>query len=237
MKRIISSLFCLSLLFASVTSCDLFKVDNYGYPNADLKGSIIDVDTRETIQTDIVNGASLSLTQLGFDVEIPQTLVIKNDGTYENALLFAGEYKIEPLNRNFYPVDAKQFTMKEGENTVNFEVVPFVRIKDLKIEKSGKVVTATFKLEAPNGDAINTVSLYESTQSTVGASLYDSLVSLEINKVPAVDEVFTLQYDCSANSQYIKENKDYFFRVGALSSVDGAKPNYAPAQRMNIGTF
>ena len=42
--------------------------------------------------------------------------------------------------------------MKKGDNTKDFKVTPYIRIKNPKIEKNGNQIVATFSLEGGKGD-------------------------------------------------------------------------------------
>ena len=56
MKRNIKNMaFALLTLFA-VTSCDLLEIDNYDGPNATIEGKILDIETGELVEQDIIDG-------------------------------------------------------------------------------------------------------------------------------------------------------------------------------------
>ncbi|MCQ2143501.1 MAG: DUF3823 domain-containing protein [Bacteroidales bacterium] len=237
MKHIITKLFGFSLVVAAAASCDLFKIDNYDYPDTSIKGSIFDKDTRELVGTDVINGTTLSVIEVGNKVDVPMYFRVKNDGTYEFATFFSGKYRIQPMDRNFYQIDEREITLKKGDNVVDFEVVPYIRVKEAKIELNGTIVTGTFKLECPEGDSVKEIGIFESKDASVGSTIYDSKEVISVERLPGNDEVFTVVYDCASYKPFVKKNQSYFFRVGALSSFQGAKYNYAPAVRINVGSL
>ena len=128
-----------ALVSVSMVSCDLFKLDNFDAPDGSLTGRIIDAETGENVQSDIIEGTMLRFIEHGYDNPQPQYMRVKCDGTYANLLMFQGEYEIVPDARNFMPIDP--VTLQVGKNTVyDFEVIPYIRILDPSITKEGNNV-------------------------------------------------------------------------------------------------
>ena len=142
MKKILLLVSC--CLFA-LTSCE---VDNYDGPNASIHGSILDEQTGELVGSDMENGNAIKVREQGFSKPADQTWYITNTGEYRNNMVFAATYDVRFENGNFYPFEIKDFVVKAGDNTYDFKVIPYIRIKNSKIEKNGNVITATFSLEA-----------------------------------------------------------------------------------------
>ncbi|HMF73881.1 MAG TPA: DUF3823 domain-containing protein, partial [Flavitalea sp.] len=86
----------------ALSSC---KKDNYDGPTAGLAGKFIDSKTGEAVQQDIIRGTQIEMIEHGYDPVSPQYLIVKNDGTYENSLLFANTYTVRPVRGNFIAVD------------------------------------------------------------------------------------------------------------------------------------
>lgn len=156
MKKI----FYLLSVMALAGSCSMLDLDNYDEPNAQISGNIIDAKTKENLAVEckfgnmfggVYMGAPtegyFSVYQKGWDYEKAQYWHLKNDGTYRNALVFAGTYRMEANANNFYPVSKDDVEIKKGENTLDWEVTPYVRIIEPKIEYDGKNFNATFKCE------------------------------------------------------------------------------------------
>ena len=145
-------------------SCSLFEMDNYDGPDASVTGRIIDAKTGENVPLECKYGnffggayfgspteGYFSVFEKGWDYEKAQYWHIKYDGSYANSQIFSGTYRIEAAANNFYPVVKDDVVFKKGDNTLDWEVVPYARVIDPKIEyKNGKFV-ATFKCEL--GDA------------------------------------------------------------------------------------
>lgn len=166
MKKIVYLLSMLSMAM----SCSLFEMDNYEGPDAAISGSIIDAKTKETLATECKYGnffggaymgspteGYFSVYQKGWDYESAQYWHIKYDGTYRNAQVFSGEYRLEAANNNFYPVTKDNVVVKKGENTLDWEVVPYVRVIDPKIEYANGKFVATFKCEFGDETKANTI--------------------------------------------------------------------------------
>lgn len=239
MKKILLNMLAVPALLLGVSSCELFRLDNFDGPNASLSGSIIDAETGELVQSDIIEGTTIKLLELGEyrGRSTAQYLRVKTDGTYANTMLFENWYRVEPDSRNFTQVEMPD-SVKIGKNTVlDFHVTPYLRVKNVNLTKEANTVYATFQLESPADVEVKTIALFCSDQPSVGNPI--RLVAKEINLNAPVDpnKMYRVGINCAQNSALIKENRDYYFRVGALAAIGGAKYNYAPAVKMNSGSI
>ncbi|MDR0698661.1 MAG: DUF3823 domain-containing protein [Tannerella sp.] len=214
-----------------VNSCEL---DNYGYPDAQLSGVIIDVETNEPVQSDLINGTMIKITEHGYDPVSSQYLRVKNDGTYANTLLFSNTYTVQPDDRNFIQIDEQD--IKIGKNTkFDFQVTPYIRVKDALIVKENNNVIATFRIQATTPDAVAKIGLYAHSEPIVGEPVRLVASEIALNRPVAENEVCKIVINVARNTALLKPNQSYFFRIGAVSSFGGAKFNYAPAQQINVG--
>ncbi|WP_298652271.1 DUF3823 domain-containing protein [uncultured Proteiniphilum sp.] len=212
-------------------SCEL---DNYDYPDAALTGSIIDSETNELIQSDIINGTTIKIIEHGYDPVSPQYLRVKNDGTYANTLLFSNTYTVQPDQRNFSQIDEQE--VKIGKDTkLDFRVTPYIRVKDAQIVKEGNNIIATFRLQQTTPDAVTKIGLYAHSQSIVGEPVYLIAAEIALNRQVTEEETFKVVINVARNTALLKPNQSYYFRIGAVSSIAGAKFNYAPSQLINVG--
>lgn len=212
-------------------SCEL---DNYDYPDAALTGSIIDAETNELIQSDIINGTTIKIIEHGYDPVSPQYLRVKNDGTYANTLLFSNTYTVQPDQRNFLQIDEQE--VKIGKDTkLDFRVTPYIRVKDAEIVKEGNNIIATFRLQQTTPDAVNKIGLYAHSEPIAGEPVYLIAAEITLNRQVTEDETFKVVINVSRNTALLKPNQTYYFRIGAVSSFSGAKFNYAPSQQINVG--
>lgn len=231
MKKIKLNLITIIIATAGMlTSCEL---DNYEPPTAELSGSIIDQETQELVQQDIIRGTVIKITEHGYDPVAPQYLRVKNDGTYMNRMLFANTYTVQPERGNFVPVEAQEIRI-EGKTELDFMVLPYIRVKDVDIIKSGSKIIATFKLQQNVDNNIIKIGLYAHPEPIVGEPIRTVATEMPVNAVVDPNQVFTLEIDLAANSSTLKAGNQYFFRVGALIDVGEAKLNYAPAVRLAI---
>lgn len=227
---------CLVLMFGSC------KIDNYEGPNASIHGKIVDKQTKELVGTELENGSSIRVFEQGFATPTAQTWAIMNTGEYRNNLVFAATYDVEFTNGNFYPFKVPNFVVKKGDNTYDFEVVPYVRVKNTKIvlDAAAKKVTATFNLEGGAAEVNwSEIRLFAFTDQYVGNNVKFNLnnvvgVNTIRNASPAVinpSTTYTLTIDLTENKDYFKYERNYYFRVGALGSVQNVgtiRHNYSP---------
>lgn len=233
MKKILLMISC--CLFA-LTSCE---IDNYEAPNASIHGSIIDAQTGELVGMDVQDGGELRVVELGFDNPQTQSWRIMNTGEYRNNLVFAATYDIRMENNNCYAFEEKDVVVKKGDNTKDFKVTPYIRIKNPKIEKNGTQIVATFSLEGGKGDEkLSSIQLFAFSDMWVGNIVRFSLTggTDKMDFAPAIDinpsQIYTLAIDVAANQSSFKyTGKNYFFRIGAKASVPNVgtiRHNYSP---------
>lgn len=211
----------LCLITAVLFSC---KKDNYDGPDAIIYGSILDVDTHDLVEQDIIQGAQIQYVEKGYTGV--QYLVIKNDGTYRNSMMFSGDYTFTPILGNFHPVDSQQVHIS-GQTRVDFNVLPYLRIKNLHITKVGSVVSATFNVEQTDLNNVARIGLFVSPESAVGSVVNLKAQEIAIGGTIRSDSTITIDMDVSGTS--FKTGGSYYFRAGALIDVASAKYNYAPA--------
>lgn len=223
-----------SLLFAS---CNLTDVDNYDAPNASIKGGIYDIQTDELIEQDIVDGMQIEYEEHGFDNPHTQYMIVKNDGTYQNNLMFAATYSMKPTRGNFVPVEKQDITINKGENVVNFKVQPYIRIKNVTIEQDNERIVASFYLEQTVASDVLRATLFIHSEKNVGESLHAISAQLSINGSVDPGRKYMIEIDLDSYKDLLKSGKEYYFRVGALIDATEAKYNYAPTQKMKIEEY
>ncbi|OKL42055.1 DUF3823 domain-containing protein [Pontibacter flavimaris] len=213
--------------------CELNELDNYEGPNASINGGIYDQETGELIQQDIINGMQIEYTEHGYDNPQIQYVVVKNDGTYRNNLMFAGTYTIRPVRGNFVPVESEEIVVK-GNTVKNFEVQPYIRVRNVQIEKQGNKVVATFNLDQTVTNKVSRIGLFAHQEPTVGAPLNAVASVVNFNQVSNDVTQYRLEINLEANSGNLKPGNKYYFRVGALIDAPEAKYNYAPPVLLEI---
>jgi hypothetical protein len=244
MKKILY-LFVLACFVSLITvSCE---VDNYDGPDATITGKFLDNVTGDLVGTDIANGNSIGVYELGWPTEAKQTWNIDNTGTYTNNLVFAANYRVEFTNNNFYPFIVNDFVVKKGANTYDFTVTPYLRVINpvITYDATTKIVKATFSLESGGTDVkLSEIRLFAFTDKWVGNYVKFAITSATCYmKPPAVSATinpatqFTLTMDVAANPTLFKTTRDYFFRIGALGTVPNVgtvRHNYSPLVTINI---
>jgi hypothetical protein len=228
--------FLVALTIIATPGCEL---DNYDWPDSKIYGSIVDIETGELIEQDIINGAVIEYIEKGY-TQI-QNMVIKNDGTYRNDLMFSGKYTMTPVRGNFEPIESQIVDIKKGDNKVDFKVKPYIRIKDVNIYRGGEFVKADFTIQQTGYDNIQTLTLFAHTEPILGHTMSKGYrVDLPIGARLDKEKRYTLQMKIKSNADdnsgifYPKPGQSWFFRVGAKINVGDSKYNYAPVQKLNF---
>ncbi|WP_200976388.1 DUF3823 domain-containing protein [Echinicola sp. 20G] len=224
------SLFILVLITSLCISCDL---DNYEGPSAGLSGRFIDSETGELVEQDIVRGTVIQLTEHGYDPVAHQYLVVKNDGSYENSMLFENTYTVQPVRGNFVPVEPMEIYISTG-TVQDFEVLPYLRIKNLDIQVTEQKIVATFNVEQNVINNISRLGLYLHTEPSVGEPIHSLSAEMNLGRTVDESETFTLEIDLVANSSLVDPDDRHFVRVGGLADAAEAKFNYASAQEVEL---
>ena len=221
-----------SLIIASATfsSCEL---DNYDEPNASISGGIYDYETKELVRQDIVSGAQIEYIEHGYNNPETQFQIIKSDGTYMNTLMFANTYTMHLLRGNFVPIEEQEIVVK-GNTVLNFDVQPYIRVKNSKIEKVGNKIVASFNIQQTVSNTVQRIGLYAHSQDYVGVNSRAVAVEQDLNVVTNESTVYTLEIDLEANKNELKPGKQYYFIIGALINASEAKLNYAAPIRITI---
>lgn len=218
-------------ILGSFYACEKDNLSDYA-PNASLMGEIRDIETGELVEQDIINGSKIHFIELGWENPPTQTMVIKNDGTYQNDLMFAGDYKIIMNKGNYTNQDTLDFKMKKGQNTLSFQVTPYIRISNVDIKlRDGKII-AKFKMRQTTSDFVKSIALFAHSDISVSFNINTSRVIQTFDGY-ATDEEYQIVMDLSKEG-VIKSGKSYYFRVGALSNAGEAKYNYAPAINVDL---
>lgn len=154
MKKI--TFYTLLLALFSLSSCEIFELDNYDPPAETLQGEVVAAETGEPVLTDQGSeGIRVRLTELswGDNVTFNPDFFCRPDGTFRNTKLFKGTYNIQ-IDGPFIPLlredsrgvplaDETQTVEIEGVTKVRFEVQPF-----LKVEWVGEPTVVNGKITA-----------------------------------------------------------------------------------------
>ena len=89
-----ATFYLLTIIFFSIcfVACEKDNLDIA--PNATFGGEIRDMETGELVEQEIIRGSQIYFIALGWDNPPVQAMAVKNDGTFQNNLMFAGDYKI-----------------------------------------------------------------------------------------------------------------------------------------------
>ena len=218
----------LAALLLLAVSCEK---DNYEAPNASIHGSFIDEETGELVEQDIYNGTVIEYIEDGYTTI--ETMIVKNDGTYRNNLMFAADYEITPKRGNFEPLDPQKVRV-EGDTRLDVRGKPYIRIEDAVIFKNGDVVKASFKLTQTGFDKVKTLGLFVFREPSVGYQMNTVKVEVPVGERFREPQYFTINLNLPSNADKLKKGESYFFRVGALIDVPEAKYNYAKAVRLTL---
>lgn len=228
MKSIFSNAAVAIILSLSFVSCEL---DNYDGPDAQIYGEVRDIETGKLIQQDI-NGSKIMYEELGYENPDRQQMIFKVSGEYRNNLMFSGKYDIYFEESNFViPEPLEAYEIKPGENRLDFQVMPYVRISDASVRREGTELVATFTVTPTVDSNVSRVGFFGHIDYIVGDSYALDRATQDVNEsFKDQSRTYTLRMPVSS----FKTGQAYYFRVGAVVDVPNAKYNYAPSVRLKI---
>ncbi|MBO4466826.1 MAG: DUF3823 domain-containing protein [Bacteroidales bacterium] len=245
MKKILYAI----AIFAAVTSCDMFQLDNMDGPNAQVNGKLLDamtgekigVETSQTASIDWstwsyvykADGGSIVVVEQGWDATQEQDWLVRYDGMYTNNLVFAADYVMSTKKLPCYEPDNTAFTLKKGKNRKNFSVVPYCRIIDPQFETKKDAfgnmtkLVATFKVELGDASKANTVAnvaFCANTQMFVGCN-YQNLAknsgAKKKNVTPGTTVTLEIDMNDNLNEELFKYNRERYLRIAAMANGNG----------------
>ncbi len=243
MKKIVYSILTVICLFALLQSCEK---DNFDAPNASFYGAIKDSVGGALVETELINGSQIEVFEKGgYTTPVSQKWLIKNSGEFRNNLVFVNTYDINLANGNFFPYRINDVEIKAGDNQRDFQVVPYIRIKNYTItqDKAANKIVATFSLEAGKSKVkVKAIRLYAFTDVYVGENVKFNTTGTgftqSFSPTKVIDATtYTLSIDLAANTSFFIPGRNYYFRVGALADVAGVgtvRHNFAPNVKITL---
>lgn len=247
------------LAMTFMTSCDWFTLDNQAGYDAQVYGTLVDSETGDPVLSEIygtdsgwgvsISAGYLTVIELGWDAEANQNWNVKNNGTYRNNLVFAGQYKMNTANANYYPVTS-EFELKKGENKIDFTVTPYARVTEQKIwyDTESRKIKATCKVEVVDPTKTNSLkevrlccytdcfvgSGFNNCKNDAGAVAKD--VAFDANGIAAVELSIDTQ-DAGNQTEFMYE-RTHYVRIAALATGSGvntaSRYNFSPTYALKL---
>jgi hypothetical protein len=214
-----------------LSGCEL---DNYSLPDKILEGVVIDIGTGEPIQTRQPNGIKVRLLEEGYDNPVPYDFWAKADGSFKNTRIFAAQYKAVVTEGPFEQSSADTVLVNLSQNqTVTFEVEPFVRLADVAIIKSGGGIQATYKISTNNTRKVLKSMLIVYTSPILHQTTTGKLSSAE-NDLAGIDNPAIDAMSFQDEIQNLESGKTYYARVAVLAENSLNRFNYSPIIEINL---
>lgn len=222
---------CMAFFVLSIYSCE---IDNYDGPDATIQGQILD-PSGTPIQFDQGQGnmkikmEELTwITQKGGNAITPTYLAVKQDGSYINTKIFAGKYKMTPIEGAFYPYNEAGDTVDiSGSVSKSFTVTPYQNVEWVTepfINADG-FIQATIRYTSNIVDGVTAPApfkfrLFISPTQYVGAATFDALLTADEANV--TENPITIL----SKAKVPYPNRTYYVRGGVNSNDAFKKYNY-----------
>lgn len=229
LKYVILSL----VMFIGLAACE---VDNYEGPKETFMGKFIDKQTKEPFQTAIgTPGIRIRMMEYSWsETPTPYDMYCKQDGTFNNTKVFAGEYGVLPEGAF---VSLKEETIKiKGTVEKTFEVEPLLRVKWVGEPVLNANGTVTVQVEITRGtdnasfqQALQEVWLFVNETDYVFSGSHSPNHSTRLTGAAQVGTLGTTLSITSGQpsgpgtgktqNYFPKYSRKYFIRVGARTNT------------------
>jgi hypothetical protein len=229
MKRVL--IFCLMLGLVLLYSCEL---DNYDPPTMTIEGKVVDEVTGENLYTQQPNGIKIRLLEEGFTTPTPFDFWAMSDGTFRNTKVFAAKYKVLTLEGPFEDSSVEQLDVDvtSSNQTIEFRVVPYVRLKNVTITVSGTTCKATYNIERTTSAKLPKSSLLMIHQSTILHITTTGLKKSAVNNLSPWTPVLAAK---TFEDQITGlTSGTYYARVGVLTDNTLGRYTYSPIVQIVI---
>lgn len=228
-------------ILCGFTACE---IDNYDEPEAGIAGTIIDSTTGQPLQT--AAGKTSMQIRIWEDswakgdssiTVTPQDLNMRQDGTFYNNKLFAGDYTVAAFQGAFYPLDNSEYQkiqLKNGSVTqVQFTVTPYLSLEWVKepyMDGDTLKCSVRFTRNVGNGPMpdVKDLQLYISHNQYVPGT--DSQVTPPSVTIKNDDEGKVIEL----KSLPMKYTNRYWVRVGGRCSDNYQKYNYTDIKTLDV---
>jgi hypothetical protein len=207
------------------------KLDNHPAPDAGIKGNVIDAVTKETLQTEQPNGVKIRMLEMKYQGNVsPQDIWIKADGTFETTQLFAGDYKIIPVEGPFFNADTTQMTVN-GITEVSFTVTPFLNVQAQAATLGSSIVLAYTISRPKAGDKIVECKSLLSAYPAVSNPINEMAITHDLS---GIDDNTILGSKFSDTLRSLQSGQTYYVRVAAKTANAYNKYNYTKVMEVKI---
>lgn len=218
-----------------VTACDWFVFDNEPGYDATITGKFIDAATNQPVQFGVTDTYSFTIYEENFEPKkgnfapSAQTWYAKSNGTYTNKLVFSGDYRIQMQTGNYYPI-TEQFKIAKGDNTKDFTVTPYARVKDVNLsyDASTQELVAKFKVEHGDASKTNSLDVYFMIAKSrfVGQSNNNAKDATASKKAVSAGTEIELRISTKGgNNSEFQYKQPHYLRIGVVAKGAGVNVN------------
>jgi hypothetical protein len=198
------------------------KIDNYSGPNATIQGSVIDNMTNKPIQTESPNGFFIRLEE-NHSNSTPLNFSGKANGTFENAAVFAGSYKVVPITGAFFTPDTAIVNIS-GVTNVDFTVTPYLGVAATVTAMAGGVeVKYNISRTIASGKIMQSKSV-AFLSPTVSSTVFNQAVTNDLSGI-ADEDILSTEFTDTITG--LEPGKTYYIRVAAKTNNSNNKYNYS----------
>ncbi len=201
--------------------------DNYEAPSSSFKGAVIDKQSGQTIPQQTINGGILRLFQT--DITSNATAItsyFKSDGSFENNMLFDGNYKVV-VDGPFFYEDTLNVKINKAL-TQDISVRPYLYVTAELVSKTTNSITIKVKTSLGQGNTnqkIARVAVVAGLTNSVDINFYKAR---ELTNTESESNAVILGKEYIYELKNLASKSTYYIRGAARTINTGNYYNYAP---------
>ncbi|GGM93559.1 hypothetical protein GCM10010967_28400 [Dyadobacter beijingensis] len=215
------------------------KIDDVDAPDSTFEGKLVDAGGNGIQLEQGASSARLKMEELSWsNAPLPLFLNLKQDGSFINNKLFAGNYRVTPVEGPFYPVAEKTVDI-QGSTKLDFTVIPYLNVNWVgePALNADKKLSVSFKFQSnPAPEGLNKPNpldyqLFISTNQYVGNNNWDNTAVGAVVPVTAAREGENITITSSVPMKY---STTYYVRVGVRVNDTYKKYNYTTIKTVQV---
>lgn len=227
----------------SLASC--MKIDNWGEPDAQFYGNVIDSYTGQNLVMD-QNDWQIRIWEKTWTATVAtnQNLVVKADGTYNNTKLFSGTYDMLAYGGPFWPCDTIKGVVLGKSTEQDFTVTPYLQVLDFAATLADTSLTLTCRVKAPRITGLPNlydIKAFISLTTFCGNSNYINISQYNDRRLQINKSWATYVTDGSDTTPVktigplpLRKGYTYYVRIGASVNDANRKYNYSPIVKVVV---
>lgn len=214
-------------MFLTIISISACSKDNYDAPSSGLHGYILDESTMEPIPQQTINGAMVQLFQTDLsDNATSINTAFHSDGSYNNDLLFDGNYKLV-VNGPFFYKDTVHVDV-QGQTEQDIVVQAYLHVQTDVSEVTATSAKVTLKVDRGEHNPDQKIARLAAVIGNTNTLDVNFFTQRELIDTESMDDAAIEDQEQTYVFDDLEPNTTYYIRGAARTVNTGNYFNYSP---------